>query len=134
MVNQPWVELPDNPFGQPRIKAKGGEALWLNSTLVFLFGNQKNSGTSKITAVKDKRKIKFATRTKVSVVKNHVNGLGYDDGKILIVAHGFLAGKDPAQEKKSLEKYKAEHAAYWKDTIGLGGDFNVTDEETGELF
>jgi|TARA_R110002012_G_scaffold270509_1_gene454918 hypothetical protein len=134
VVNQPWVELPDNPFGQPRIKAKGGEALWLNSTLVFLFGNQKNSGTSKITAVKDKRKIKFATRTKVSVVKNHVNGLGYDDGKILIVPHGFLAGKDPAQEKKSLEKYKAEHASYWKDTIGLGGEFNVTDEATGELF
>ena len=25
IVNQPWVELPDNPFGQPKIKAKGGE-------------------------------------------------------------------------------------------------------------
>ncbi len=23
VVNQPWVELPDNPFGQPEIKAKG---------------------------------------------------------------------------------------------------------------
>jgi hypothetical protein len=30
VVNQPWVELPDNPFGQPKIKAKGGESLWLN--------------------------------------------------------------------------------------------------------
>ena len=29
VVNQPWVELPDNPFGQPTIKAKCGEALWL---------------------------------------------------------------------------------------------------------
>ena len=43
VVNQPWVELPDNPFGQPKIKAKGGESLWLNSTLVFRFGNQKNA-------------------------------------------------------------------------------------------
>ncbi len=43
IVNQPWVELPDNPFGQPKIKAKGGEAIWLNSTLVFLFGKQKGS-------------------------------------------------------------------------------------------
>ena len=41
IVNQPWVELPDNPFSQPRIKMKGGEAIFLNSTLVFLFGNQK---------------------------------------------------------------------------------------------
>ena len=32
VVNQPWVELPDNPFGHPKIKAKGGESLWLNST------------------------------------------------------------------------------------------------------
>ena len=39
VVNQPWVELPDNPFGQPKIKAKGGESLWLNSTLVF-FGKK----------------------------------------------------------------------------------------------
>ena len=83
IVNQPWVELPDNPFGQPKIKAKGGEAIWLNSSLVFLFGNQKNAGTTKITAVKDKRKVKFATRTKVSVMKNHINGLGYADGRII---------------------------------------------------
>ena len=57
VVNQPWVELPDNPFGQPKIKAKGGESLWLNSTLVFRFGNQKNGGTTNITAVKEKRKV-----------------------------------------------------------------------------
>ena len=59
VVNQPWVELPDNPFGQPKIKAKGGESLWLNSTLVFRFGNQKNGGTTNITAVKEKRKVKL---------------------------------------------------------------------------
>jgi len=41
IVNQPWVALPDSPFGQPKIKAKGGESIWLNSSLVFLFGNQK---------------------------------------------------------------------------------------------
>ena len=128
IVNQPWVELPDNPFGQPKIKAKGGEAIWLNSSLVFLFGNQKNAGTTKITAVKDKRKVKFATRTKVSVMKNHINGLGYEDGRILVTAHGFLAGKDAAEEKKSIEKYKSEHSEYWKDIIGIGSDFKLEEE------
>jgi hypothetical protein len=133
-VNQPWVELPDNPFSQPKIKAKGGESLWLNSTLVFLFGNQKNAGTSKITATKDKRKVKFATRTKISIMKNHVNGLGYEDGKILVTPHGFLKGKDASEEKKSIEDYKSENSDYWKNIIGSDGDYNLAVEDTGEIF
>ena len=132
IVNQPWVELPDNPFGQPKIKAKGGEAIWLNSSLVFLFGNQKGAGTTKISAVKDKRKVKFATRTKVSVLKNHINGLGYEDGKILVTAHGFLAGKDAAEEKKSIEEYKSEQSEYWKEIIGTGGEFKLEEEKMFE--
>ncbi len=134
VVNQPWVELPDNPFSQPKIKAKGGESLWLNSTLVFLFGNQKNAGVSKITATKDKRKVKFASRTKISILKNHVNGLGYEDGKILVTPHGFLKGKDSSEEKKSIEIYKSANSEYWKKIIGSSGDYNLAVEDTGELF
>ena len=129
IVNQPWVELPDNPFGQPKIKAKGGESIWLNSSLVFLFGNQKGAGTTKITAVKDKRKVKFASRTKISVMKNHINGLGYEDGRILVTPHGFLAGKDSTEEKKSIEEYKSEQSLYWKDIIGMGSDFSLVEEK-----
>ena len=128
IINQPWVELPDNPFGQPKIKAKGGESVWLNSSLVFLFGNQKGAGTTKITATKDKRSVKFAVRTKVSVLKNHLNGLGYDDGRIIVTPHGFLAGKDTDEEKKSIEKYKKEYADYWKEIIGTDGDFTLIEE------
>src|SRR5210317_2554042 len=131
IVNQPWVELPDNPFSQPKIKAKGGESIWLNSTLVFLFGNQKNAGTTKITAVKDKRKVKFASRTKISVMKNHINGLGYEDGKIIVTPHGFLAGKESAEEKKSIEAYKSEQSEYWKRVIGTDGDYKL--EEVKEV-
>jgi hypothetical protein len=131
IINQPWVELPDNPFGQPKIKAKGGEAIWLNSSLVFLFGNQKGAGTNKISATKDKRTVKFAIRTKVSVMKNHINGLGYEDGKIIVTPHGFLAGKDAAEEKVSIEAYKKEHAEYWKEIIGVDGDFELS--ESAEL-
>jgi len=126
VVNQPWVELPDNPFGQPKIKAKGGESIWLNSTLVFLFGNQKGAGTTKISAVKDKRKVRFATRTKISIMKNHVNGMGYEDGRILVTAHGFERGKDTTEEKKSLELYKAANASYWGTMLGIDGDFGIS--------
>jgi len=64
IVNQPWVQLPDNPFGQPKIKSKGGEAIWLNSSLVFLFGNQKDAGTTTIAAVKEQKKSKVRYQNK----------------------------------------------------------------------
>jgi hypothetical protein len=123
IVNQPWVELPDNPFGQPKIKAKGGEAIWLNSSIVFLFGNQKGAGTTKISITKDKRKVKIATRTKISIMKNHINGLGYEDGRILVTSHGFMAGREEGEEKKSLEEYKKESGDYISKMLGV----NVTD-------
>jgi hypothetical protein len=118
-VNQPWVELPDNPFGQPKIKAKGGEAVWLNSTLVFLFGNQKNAGTTKIGVTKDGRKVKIATRSKISTIKNHVNGMGYEDGRILVTPHGFMRGRNESEEKASIEQYKKENADYIGKMMGV---------------
>lgn len=123
IVNQPWVELPDNPFGQPKIKAKGGEAIWLNSSLVFLFGNQKGAGTTSISITKDKRKVKIASRTKISIKKNHINGLGYEDGRILVTPHGFMHGKDDAEEKKSIEEFKKEHGDYISGMLQV----NITD-------
>jgi hypothetical protein len=123
IVNQPWVELPDTPFGQPRIKAKGGEAAWLNSTLVFLFGNQRNSGISKLSATSKGRKIAYATRTKVSVLKNHINGLGYSDGKVIATPHGFIM-----DDKDSIENYKKEYKDYW--TGIMGGDYTIEDEDS----
>jgi hypothetical protein len=129
VITQPWVELPDNPFGQPKIQPKGGQSIYLNSSLVFLFGNQKGAGTTKITATKDKRSVKFASRTKVSVLKNHISGLGYDDGKIIVTPHGFISGKDPAEEKSSIEKYKKEYSEYWKNVLGVDGDFDLKEEK-----
>ncbi len=128
IVNQPWVELPDNPFGQPKIKAKGGEAIWLNSSIVFLFGNQKGAGTTKISITKDKRKVKIATRTKISIMKNHINGLGYEDGRILVTSHGFMPGREDIEEKKSIEEYKKESGDYISKMLGVSVT-DITDVE-----
>jgi hypothetical protein len=123
VVNQPWVELPDNPFGQPEIKAKGGEALWLASALVFLFGNQKKAGINHITATKNGRTVSYAIRTKVSILKNHVNGISFKDGKIIAVPQGYI--KD---DKAALDKYKKEYSDYWNRILGGEGDINYKDE------
>ena len=122
IVNQPWVELPDNPFGQPKIKAKGGEAIWLASSLVFLFGNQKKAGINHITATKNNRTVVYATRTKISILKNHVNGLSYKDGKILAVPQGYI--KD---DKTEIDKYKKEFSEYWNQKLGGEGDFKLSE-------
>jgi len=118
IVNQPWVELPDNPYGQPKIKAKGGEAIWLNSTLVFLFGNQKGAGITKIKITRNKRDVNFASRTKISIMKNHVNGIGFADGKIMVTPHGFMRAKEPAEEKISIQEYAKENLDYISKLFG----------------
>jgi hypothetical protein len=125
IVNQPWVDLPDSPFGQPEIKGKGGEAVWLASALVFLFGNQKKSGINHITATKNGRSISFAIRTKISVLKNHVNGLGYKDGKIIATPQGYIE-----DTKEAIEKYKKEYSQYWNGI--LSGDGEITFSDTTE--
>jgi hypothetical protein len=122
VVNQPWVELPDNPFGQPTIKAKGGEALWLASSLVFLFGNQKKAGINHITATKGGRTVAYATRTKISILKNHVNGISYKDGKIIAVPQGYI--KD---DKTALDKYKKEYSEFWNQILSGDGDIIFSD-------
>ena len=124
ILNQPWVLLPDNPFGQPEIQAKGGTAVWLASSLVFLFGNQKKAGISHIDATKNGRKVSFAIRTKISILKNHVNGIGYKDSKIIAVPHGYIS-----DTKDSLDKYKKEYSDYW---ITKMGDTNYSLDESTE--
>ena len=123
ILNQPWVLLPDNPFGQPEIQAKGGTAIWLASSLVFLFGNQKKAGIGHIDATKNGRKVSFAIRTKISILKNHVNGLGYRDGKLIAVPQGYIA-----DTKDSLDNYKKEYSDYWATKLG-GADYSL-DEST----
>ena len=54
IVNQPWVELPDNPFSQPKIKEG-----WRINLVEFNFSIQvrkSKNGTNPISAVKDKER------------------------------------------------------------------------------
>jgi hypothetical protein len=41
----------------------------------------------------------------------------------------FLAGKDAAEEKASIEQYKKDNAEYWKEIIGSDGDFSLKEEK-----
>ena len=124
-IVQPWVEVPDNPFGQPTIKPKGGEALYLAASLVFLFGNQKNAGINRLDATKNGRKISYAIRTKISILKNHVNGLAFKDGKIIAVPQGFIS-----DTKDALDEYKKQYSEYWNKILGGTGDYSIVESDS----
>lgn len=113
-VNKVWVAKPTVPMGQPKMKNKGGDTFFYDSTFVITFGNITNSGTSKLSATKNKKNVEFAKRTKVSCDKNHFTGI-QTKGVIIVTKHGFI--KDTPGE---ITKYKNEHSNEWVDILGVG--------------
>ena len=99
-VNKVWVAKPNSPMEQPKMKNKGGDTMFFDSSLVVTFGNITNSGTSKIKATKDGKDVEFAKRTKISVDKNHVTGV-QTKGTVTMTVHGFID-----DDKKAIDTYK----------------------------
>lgn len=120
-INKIWVDKPATPMEMPKMKNKGGNTMFFDSTLVVTFGNITNSGTSKIKATKDGKQVEFAKRTKVSVDKNHINGVT-TTGRIIMTPHGFIE-EDP----KAVDTYKKAHASEWLQVLG-STDFDIVEE------
>ena len=127
VCNLPWVAMPDSPMGKPKIKPKGGEAIYSVSSLVFRFGNEANAGINKINATSNGRTINFASRTKITVDKNHINGLGYTDSRVIVTPHGFITD-DKRDNGAALKKYKLETKEYWATKLG-DENFNLEEDE-----
>lgn len=119
VVNKIWVDKPLIPMEQPKMKNKGGNAMFSDASIVVTFGNITNPGTSKIKATKDGKDVEFAKRTKVSIDKNHLTGL-QTKGTIIATVHGFIL-------EEEINTYKKEHAHEWSSVLG-GIDFEI--EET----
>jgi hypothetical protein len=51
-------------------------------------------------------------------MKNHVNGIGFADGKIMVTPHGFMKAKEPAEEKISIQEYAKENLDYISKLFG----------------
>jgi hypothetical protein len=123
VVNKVRVEYPvNNPNEKPKMKNKGGDAMYWDATLVITLGNITNSGTSKVEAQKDKKTVVFAKRTKISVDKNHITE-STTSARIVMTAHGFIEDTPSA-----IEKYKKEHRSEWLSILG-DGEVHVYMEE-----
>jgi hypothetical protein len=121
-VNKVWVAKPNSPMEQPKMKNKGGDTMFFDSSLVVTFGNITNSGTSKIKATKDGKDVEFAKRTKISVDKNHVTGV-QTKGTTVITVHGFIE-----DDKKAIDAYKKEHSKEWLAILGTDS-FDIVEED-----
>jgi RecA/RadA recombinase len=122
IVNKVWVEKPSVPMEMPKLKNKGGNTFFFDSSIVVTFGNVTNSGTSKIKATKDGKDVEFAKRTKISVDKNHLTGVT-TSGRIVATPHGFIP--DTPNE---VDKYKKAHRHEWLQILG-SDDFDVVEED-----
>ena len=58
-------------------------------------------------------------------MKNHVYGLGYNDGKLIAVPQGYID-----DTKEALETYKKEYSQYWNGI--LSGTGEIVLEESGD--
>ena len=114
IINKTGVSPAEGPMARPRMTNKGGDTFFYDASLVLTFGNITNSGTSKIKAIKDKKEVEFALRTKISCDKNHVNGIT-TKGTIVSTVHGFIEDTPAA-----LTKYKKEHSHEWFSILGEG--------------
>jgi len=122
-INKVWVSPAETPMSQPKMRNKGGDTMFFDSSMVITFGNVTNSGTSKMMAQKDGKQVEFAKRTKISCDKNHVSGIT-TKGTTVVTVHGFI-DDDP----KSLDIYKKEHKDEWMTVLG-GGDFVIKEDKS----
>jgi len=108
VINKTGVQPADTPMSQPRMTNKGGNAMYWDAALVITFGNVTNSGTSKLKAVKNKKNVEFAKRTKISVDKIHLSeGIG-TRATIIVTPHGFIDDSDSA-----VASYKKSYSKEW---------------------
>ena len=109
--------------GMPVVKHKGGEAFFYGARLIFHHGGTMTHGTKKITATSKKREVGFGIETKISVVKNQIDGdLGGInlEGKIISTPHGFIGN-----DSNSKDSYKKQNISYFRDIL----DSDITAED-----
>jgi hypothetical protein len=102
--------------GMPAVKHKGGEAAYYGARLIYHFGGTLSHGTKKVKATSKGKEVTFGIETKISVVKNQIDGdLGGIalEGKIISVPTGLIS-----VEKTSIDQYKKDNILYFRNILG----------------
>ena len=126
-VNKIWVEPALTPMSQPKMKMKNGDSMFYDASVVITFGNITSDGTQKLNAVRNKKTIEFALKTKISCDKNHVTNVTAK-GTVIATPHGFIG-----DDKKEIDLYKTTYAKNWENILG-GIDFSLEEVNVDDSF
>lgn len=121
-INKVWVEPALMPMAQPKLKFKGGDSMFFDSSLAIVFGNITNSGTQRINLTRLGQVIEFGMKTKISVIKNHITGVTAKD-TVVSTADGFIHNST-----SSIDEYKKANKKKFADLLG-GDNFELIEEE-----
>jgi RecA/RadA recombinase len=127
-INQVWVRKGELYGELPKQEPKGGTTFAFNSKIRVMFGQEAKPGISKLKIKYKNKEVTYATRTRVSIIKNHDNGISLTS-KIIATPHGFIADS----EKDVLAKaYFKKYANFFMAQIGGGNpdDVEFTEEES----
>lgn len=124
-INKVWVAKAEHIMGQPKMKNKGGDTMFFDSSMIVTFGNVTNAGTNKIKASKNGKEVEFAKRTKLSCDKNHITGVTATN-KLIMTVHGFID-----DTPKALDAYKKQYSDQWLQVLG-SSDFDIIEEQDSD--
>lgn len=122
-INKVWVDVPMLGVGVPKMKNKGGDTMFYDASLIITCGNVANSGASKLKATRGGRQFTWGTRAKISVDKNHINGIS-TSAHLIGTAHGFIL-----DEKKYVDQYKKDYNEYFENVLADGDGKIIFEEE-----
>jgi len=84
------------------IKHKGGEAMFYAARLIVHLGGILTHGTSRLDATSQGKSYYYATKAKIKVPKNQINGIEWE-GEIASTPHGFI---NPEKKNEYTKQYR----------------------------
>lgn len=114
-IARPSVTMPS--MGMPQIKPKSSSSIYLAASLVIRTGGVTAASTKKLKYEYQKNTISYGLLGKITIPKNHINGLEYEDKRFTITPHGIIGN-----EKTDIDAYKKQYKKYFADQLKVAED------------
>lgn len=103
-INQAYTKPPAFAGGMSSLVPYGGDGIWYAASLVI-----QTKKVSKLAAVSNGIKKKFAIVSKLTIEKNHINGIE-QEGEFVITPNSIIPN-----EPTAIKNYKEDNREHWAD-------------------
>lgn len=101
-LNQAYTQPPQTYGAHSKLVPYGGEKIWYAASIVI-----QTKRVGKISAVVNKIEKKFGTRSRITIEKNHINGIE-QSGDFVITPSSIIP-----DDKTAIDNYKTENKENW---------------------